>query len=229
MSRLEVSVTEDGVLKVRPLFTASIQFFTFRGVSRQDVALTIPARAWESICLSADSGDVDMGDELEVGSLTVHTRSGDIDCRVKSCQQAELKTVSGDIQMEGNAARLCAFTTSGDVQLRGPLGQVDVTTTSGDMELSGSVWKAHVKSMSGDIQLESMTLPEAMELASKSGDIEARIPDNGPFKVRASSVSGTVDLRPFAKWSWSGAADPNAPAPQYVLTSISGDVNLDKY
>ncbi len=228
MSRLDMFVTENGVLTVRTLHTASTQFFTFRGVSRQDVSLTIPARAWESIRLATDSGDVDIGDGLEVGSLSVYTRSGDIDCRVRSCQQAEFKTVSGDVSLEGNAARLCAVTTSGDVSLTGPLGQTEVTSTSGDVELSGSVWKAGVKTVSGDIRLESMTLPEAMELSSKSGDVEARIPDNGPFKVNASSVSGTVDLLPFARWSWSGAADPNAPTPRYALTSISGDVSLDK-
>ncbi len=228
LSQMDVSVTEDGVLKVRPLHTASNQFFTFRGASSMDVSLTIPARRWESIRLSTATGDVDIGDELEVGRLTVHTRSGDIDCRVKSCQQAEFKTVSGDIQMEGNAARLSAVTASGDVELRGPLGQTEVTTTSGDVELSGSVWKAAVKTASGDIRLESMTLPEVMELSSTSGDVEAHVPDNGPFKVNASSVSGTVDLRPFAQWSWSGAADPNAPVPRYTLTSISGDVSLDK-
>ena len=228
MSRLDVSVTEGGVLKVRPLHTASNQFFTFRGASSMDVSLTIPARRWESIRLSTATGDVDIGDGLEVGRLAVQTASGDINCRVKSCQRAELKTASGDVYLEGNAAQLQAGTASGDVELRGPLGQTEVTTTSGDVELSGSVWKAAVKTASGDIRLESMTLPEAMDLSSKSGDVEARVPDNGPFKVNASSVSGTVDLRPFAQWSWSGAADSNAPVPRYTLTSISGDVSLDK-
>ncbi len=229
MSRLDVAVTEDGVLTVRPLFTASNQFFTFRGASSQDVSLTVPARAWESIRVFTGGGDVDMGDELEVGRLAVSTASGDIDCRVRSCQQAEFRTTSGDVHMEGNAAQLSAVTASGDVELTGLMGQADIKTVSGDVQLSGSVWKARVKSVSGDIRLESMTLPAEMELSSTSGDIEVRIPDSGPFKVRASSTSGTVDLRPFAKWSWSGTADPHAPAPQYSLTSISGDVSLDKY
>ncbi len=228
MSRLDVSVTEDGVLKVRPLVTASNQFFTFRGASSQDVSLTIPVRAWESIRVSTGSGDVDIGYDLEVGSLAVTTASGDIDCRVKSCQQVEISTASGDVSLEGNAAALRIETASGDVELDGPVGQAEIKTASGDVELSGSVWKARVKCMSGDIRLESMTLPEAMDLSSKSGDIEVRIPDNGPFKVNASSVSGTVDLRPFAKWSWSGSADPAAPTPRYTLASISGDVSLDK-
>lgn len=228
MSRLEVFVTEDGTLKVRPLVTASNQFFAFRGVSRQDVSLTVPARTWESVRLATDSGDVDVSGELEVGSFSIHTRSGDVSCRVKSCQQAQIKSASGDVQMEGNAAALRIETASGDVELAGPVGQAEIKTTSGDVELAGSVWKASVRTASGDIRLESMTLPEAMELSSASGDVEVRIPDNGPFKVSASSVSGTVDLRPFERWSWSGDADPNAPVPRYTLTSISGDVSLDK-
>lgn len=229
MTRLNVLLTEDGVLQVRPVFTASSQFFTFRGASSQDVSLTIPARRWESIRVATGSGDVDMGDDLEVGQLTVQTASGDVECRVKSCERAEFKTGSGDVTLEGNAAQIQAETASGDVYLVGPLGQVQVNTASGDVELSGSVWKARVKSMSGDVWVKSMTLPAEMDLSSKSGDVEVRVPDNGPFKVNASSVSGTVDLRPFAQWSWSGSADPGAPVPRYCLSSISGDVSLDKY
>ncbi len=229
MSRMDVFVTEEGVLTVRPQLTASNQFFSFRGASSQDVSLTIPARRWESIRVVTANGDVDIGGELEVGLLSVRTASGDVDCRVNSCEQAEFKTASGDVSLEGNAAQAQAETASGDVSFDGPMGQVTVSTASGDTELTGSVWKARVKSMSGDVRVESMTLPAEMDLSSKSGDVEVRVPDNGPFKVNASSVSGTVDLRPFAQWSWSGAADPNAPTPQYSLSSISGDVSLDKY
>ncbi len=228
-SRLNVSVTEDGVLQVRPLYTASSQFFTFRGVSSQDVTVTIPARLWKSVRVSTATGDVDIGEELEAGRLAVQTASGDIDCRVKSCQRAEFRTGSGDIRLEGNAAQVQAETASGDVCLEGPMGQVKAATASGDVEMEGSVWKAHVKSASGDVRVQSMTLPAELDLSSKSGDVEVRVPDNGPFRVNASSVTGEVDLRPFAQWSWSGEADPNAPVPRYNLSSISGDVSLDKY
>ncbi len=227
MSRLDVSVTEDGVLKVRPLFTASNQFFAFRGASSQDVSLTIPARRWESVRVSTGSGDVDIAGALEAGRIDVLTSSGDVDCRVKSCEQARFMTASGDVRLEGNAVQVFGETASGDLSLEGPMGQVDISTASGDVELSGSVWKAHVRCMSGDILVESMTLPQEMDLSSKSGDVEARVPDNAPFRVNASSVSGTVALRPFEKWSWSGAAGDAAAAPQYSLTSISGDVSLD--
>ncbi len=229
MSRLEVSVAEDGVLKVRPLYTASTQFFTFRGASRQDVSLTVPARRWMSVRVSTATGDVDVDGQLEADRFTVQTASGDIDCQVGSCERAEFKTGSGDIYLQGNAAQLQAESASGDVHLDGPMGQVKVTTASGDVELDGSVWKAHVKSASGDILVKSMTLPAELELSSKSGDVEVWVPDDGPFKVNVSSVSGSVDLRPFAQWSWSGEADPSAPVPRYNLSSISGDVSLDKY
>ena len=228
-SRMNVFVGEDGVLKVRPLYTASNQFFTFRGASSQDVSLTVPARRWKNVRVSTATGDVDVDGELEADRLSVQTASGDIDCRVKSCERAEFRTASGDIRLEGNAVQLQAETGSGDVYLEGPMGQVKVSTASGDVELDGSVWKAHIKSASGDVRVASMTLPAEMELSSKSGDVEARVPDDGPFKVNASSVTGTVDLLPFARWSWSGSADPGAPVPRYCLSSISGDVSLDKY
>lgn len=266
LSRLDVFVTEDGVLTVRPRSTASVQFFTFRGVSSQDVSLTVPARRWESIRVCTGSGDVDMGDELETGRLTVQTTSGDIHCRVRHCGKAELKAISGDVSLEGSADEvrvetangdigcrmqscrkaelrsasgdvtlkggadeLLVKSASGDVTLTGPVGRAEVFTASGDISVSGSVGNIRASSYSGDIALESMTLPLGMELSSKSGDVSARIPDSGLFQVQVSSVSGNVDLRPFKKWSGGESADPGAPVPQYILTSVGGDVSLGKY
>ena len=266
MSRMDVFVTEDGVLTVRPRSTASVQFFTFRGVSTQDVSLTVPARRWESIRVCTGNGDVDMGGALEVERLTVQTTVGDVDCRVRSCQQAELKAISGDVSLEGSADQVRIETAngdiscrlqscwkaelrsasgdvtltggadellvksySGDVALTGPVGRTEAFTASGDISVSGPVGSIRASTYSGDIDLESITLPQGMELSSKSGDVSARIPDSGPFQVQVSSVSGSVDLRPFKKWSGAEGADPGAPVPQYTLTSISGDVSLSKY
>ena len=262
LSRLDVFVTADGVLTVQPKSTASNQFFTFRGASSQDVSLTIPARRWESIRVFTASGDVDMGGELEVDRLTVQTANGDVNCRVRSCGKARLKSASGDISLEGSVGELAVETANGDVDCRvqdcrraevrsasgdialtggaeelrvksyngdvvleGPVGEAEVFSSAGDITLSGSVAKVRAESYSGDIHVESMTLPDAMALSSKSGDVSARIPDNGPFQVQISSIGGRVDLRPFRKWP--GTED--ACERRYTLTSIGGDVSLSKY
>lgn len=227
VDKLEIYATEEGVLTVRERPTAIGQLFTLRGLTSADVSLTIPARRWERVRVTTANGDMDMGDDLEVGELDVRTACGDLDCRVRSCGTLRVKSASGDIDLSGNVETLRAETASGDVELRGPVGEAAVTTASGDVELAGSVVRARVKSMSGDITVASMTLPMGLELSSKSGDVEARIPDTGPFAVRLNTFSG--EARYDFPRRWAEAAGPDDPRPQYTLSSVSGDVMIRKY
>ena len=224
---LEVFTAGDGTLTVREKRWASSQFFSFRGLSRTDVSLTIPARRWESIRVCTVAGDVDMSGGLEVGKLTLRTANGDLACRVKSCQWAKVQSASGDVHLEGDFAAVQVDAASGDVELSGPVGEANVTTASGDVELSGPVGWVKVRAMSGDVSVKSSALPAGMELSSKSGDVCARIPDSGPFSVALKSVSGDVHYG-FPQW-WAADAPAGEERPRYSLTSISGDVTLEKY
>ena len=217
MEKLEVFTSPSGTLTVRKKPTASSQFLSLRGMSWAEVSVTVPARRWERIRIYTAGGDVDMGDGLEIGELSVRTASGDVDCRVASCDQAQFKTASGDVEARGNFVSLRAETASGDVELEGPLGEADITTASGDIDVSGSVARVKAGTMSGDVDVESMTLPQAMDLTSKSGDIKARIP-SGAFTASLRSVSGDTDMSDFPAQA--------GPGPHYTLSSVSGDVTL---
>lgn len=228
VDRLDIFVSEAGVFTVREKRTASNQFFSFRGMSSADVKLTIPARVWDGIRVVTASGDVDIGDGLRADKLDVRTANGDLDCQVETCGSLSFKSASGDMSCEGHVERLRAETASGDVELDGSVGEAVITTASGDVTLSGTVGVVRAKSMSGDIQVESRTLPAGMELSSKSGDVQARIPDTGPFAVRLHTVSGEVDYRFPRQWN-PGDIPGESTAPQYTLSSVSGDVILEKY
>ena len=221
--KLDVFTAPDGTLTVRKKPTASSVFFSLRGMSWGEVSLTVPARRWESVAISTASGDVDMGGGLEIGELSVRTASGDVECRVNSCEKAQFKTASGDIEARGNFVSLRAETASGDVELDGPLGEVTISTASGDIELDGSVARVKAGTMSGDVHVESMTMPQAMTLSSKSGDVEAHIPVMGPFKADLRSVSGDTDMDDFGAWPVGDGSEPH-----YTLTSVSGDVALKR-
>ena len=221
LGKLDVFTAPDGTLTVRKKPTASNQFFSLRGVSRAEVSLTIPARRWESMRITTISGDVDMGGGLEVGELSVRTASGDVECRVNSCDKAVFKTASGDVEARGNFVALRVETASGDVDINGPVGEADISTASGDIELDGSVARVKAGTMSGDVHVQSMTMPQAMALSSKSGDVEAHIPAIGPFKADLRSVSGDTDMDDFGSW-------PVGDGPHYTLSSVSGDVALKR-
>ncbi len=224
--RLEIFTSEEGVLTVRQRYTASGQFFSFRGISGTDVSLTVPAKKWDSIRIATSCGDVGI-DGLAADRIAVSTASGDIDCRIDACGRGELKTASGDIRCRGNWQSILAETVSGDVEQEGAVDEARVTTVSGDVEMEGTVTGARVRSMSGDIQLRSGMLPRELDLSSKSGDIDVRLPgDAGPFHARLDTVSGQA--RYDFPGAWTSASAPEDGVPAYKLASISGDVSLKK-
>ena len=225
--RLTVTVAEDGTLLVRCNPTASNDFFFARGFSSSaNVDLTVPGKHYRRVRVASASGDMDLGDGLETDDLVLHAASGDVMARLNTCARARVKTASGYIDLRGAVEDLRVDTASGDVDMDGPVGQASVVTMSGDVELTGSVARAQVKTMSGDVTVSSMTLPQSLELSSKSGDVEARVPDAGPFAVQLRSVSGDVDYR-FPR-EWADAANAG-DRPRFTLASISGDVTLRKY
>ena len=234
---LDVTCSADGVLTIREGRTASSSFFSRRGFFSADVELYIPRRHWESIDLHTVSGDVDIGqDGLDIDRLTVQTANGDLSVRLRACSQLRFKSASGDLDLSGACDSLKAETASGDITLRGQVEDAALKSASGDIELEGLVNQFRGSTMSGDVHLETSRLPQVMEMSSKSGDLEARIPDSGPFTVQCGTVSGDITSDFFEgristrHFSFSYGPDvvPEA-APVYRMETVSGDVSLRKF
>ena len=109
-------------------------------------------------------------------------------------------------------------------------------SASGDIELEGTVSRFCGSTMSGDVRLETSQLPQMMELSSMSGDLEARIPDSGPFSVHCKTVSGDITSDFFdgvistRSFSFSYSLDGSAgDAPVFRMETVSGDVSLERY
>lgn len=227
---LDVTCSADGVLTIREGRTASSSFFSRRGFRSADVELFLPRRHWETISVATTSGDVDIDrDGLDIDRLTVKTASGDLNCRLRACGQLTFNSASGDLDLEGACTDLHAETMSGDIALRGQVETAVLKTASGDVELSGLVRRFYGHSTSGDVQVETSQLPEAMELSSKSGDCEARLPDAGPFTLRYKTVSGDVDLAFPFQYTGGCAVYGDGTGPAYSMTTVSGDVTLERY
>ncbi len=227
---LDVTCSADGVLTIREGRTASSSFFSRRGICSADVELYLPSRHWETISISTGSGDVEFDyDGLDVDDLTVNTGSGDLNLRLSACGQFSFRSGSGDLELTGPCARLKVETASGDVSLRGDLDQADVHTASGDIELRGSVQRIRAAAVSGDVEIATSAFPEAMDLSSKSGDVEARIPDAGPFSVRMKTVSGEMECSFPVNYANGVCVYGDGSGPAYSLSSVSGSVELGRY
>lgn len=226
---LDVTCSADGVLTIREGRTASSSFFSRRGFCSADVELYLPRRHWEMISVSTSSGavDIDRG-ELDVGRLSVHTMSGDLDARLQACGELNFKSASGDIELKGGCARLRAETMSGDITLRGEVEDAALKSASGDIELEGLASQFRASSVSGDVRVEVSQMPRLMDLSSKSGDCEARIPDAGPFSLHMKTVSGELSCEFPVDYVDGLHVYGDGSGPRYSMTTVSGDVSLER-
>lgn len=184
-------------------------------------------KACRALCFKSTSGDLEL--EGACGDLTANTMSGDISLRRGQFGTARVKTASGKLELEGTCENLTAETMSGDISLcQGELGTARLKTASGDIELEGTAGSVWCSSMSGDVSVTTSVLPGTMELSSKSGDLEASIPDAGPFSVRMKTVSGELSSSFQANFVNGVFVYGDGSGPAYSMTSVSGSVALDR-
>lgn len=209
--RLDIRRSEDGILSVRPDKTAASTFFSVRGLVSNHVYLLLPMRHWESLLFTTVNGDVDIYDPIDTALLSVRTTSGDMD----------LHGVTGHVQFDS---------ASGDADLNGSYDSVDIKTISGDVDLDGFVQTLRFTSVSGDADLRLMTPPQILEISTKSGDCDIRVPDGQGFSVNYHTVSGDLETN----FSLVDSGTTRSRQAVYLdggestmsISSVSGDLSL---
>lgn len=131
----------------------------------------------------------------------VHRVSVTIRIPQNSKAQLNLKTVSGEVEIEGaNFQDLSVTTVSGDINAE--------KTSSENM---------HLKSVSGDIEIKSSTVKSA-DLFSVSGDVKLKLSNADKVKYDLQSLSG--DIEQIAKGS------PQSDAGLVRVQTTSGDIEI---
>lgn len=209
--QLDIRLSEEGILSIRPDKTAAATFFSMRGLVSNDVYLVLPLRHWEGIGITTVNGDVDVYDPIDVDVLTIKTASGDVD----------LHGVTGSVQIDS---------ASGDADLYGAYSAAAINTASGDIDLEGSIHSIRCATASGDVDLRMTTLPQTLEASTKSGDCEVRIPDGLGFTLSFRTVSGELETNfalvgPIASRSGE-AVYLDGGACSMSISSVSGDLSL---
>lgn len=103
-----------------------------------------------------------------------------------------VKTISGDLRVQGVSGDLSLNTVSGDIALVGVQGFADMKTVSGDLDLRDGVFSGSLATVSGDIEV-SGRLSGELRLKSISGDIELRA--EASHAVSANSTSGDLKVQ----------------------------------
>ena len=152
------------------------------------------------------SADTDVSGHL--GVLEVNSVSGDVRGRGEVAEDATVKTVSGDVELERVDGDLAVQSVSGDVRAQAVAGSVDT------------------KSVSGDIRLEALTAGDA-RFSSVSGDIEIGIAQGSLLDVDAGSTSGDLASEvPLASEPPPGESAVTSPTVVLRGRTVSGDVRV---
>ena len=230
VERLDVRLSEDGVLSVRQGNTASSSFFFLRGLAAADVELTLPRRYWDFLQLSTVNGDVELDEGLEAGRLSIKATSGDIRFTQVNCERIVFKSASGALDASATRGSRHPETTTAAVPREPALRAVRPGTSSGDIDITGSVQELRCISASGDVQVRTTVVPQRLEVSSKSGDCEIYMPGGEGFVLQFSTVSGDLDTD-FPLVGPVGARSGEAihldgGGRTFHITSVSGDISL---
>jgi hypothetical protein len=204
----EVEIRQDGnrvVVEYRGKgkFGFSLSPFSLVFGSELRVRATVPHSA--GIKVKTASADTRLDGRF--GQLGVNSVSGDVRLHGEAAGGANLKTVSGDAELDRVAGDLTAHTVSGDLRIGPVAGSSDV------------------KTVSGDIRLQAVTVGD-VRFTSVSGDVEIGIAEGSAVDVDAGSTSGDLSSEvPLGSEPIEGEAEAG---PTVVLRgrTVSGDVKV---
>jgi hypothetical protein len=105
-----------------------------------------------------------------------------------------VKSVSGDVTLDGVTSDITAQTVSGDLETRQLAGALKFTTVSGELTVvNGRSDKVKAETVSGDLTLDLDLLSGGrIDVSSVSGDLTLRMPEHVGMDVEVKTMSGAL-------------------------------------
>ena len=124
---------------------------------------------------------------------------------------SEIKTVSGDIEMDTGRGHISLSTVSGDIDAKDLDGKIYLSSVSGDVNDANSTGRINLRSVSGSIETSStasevslsavsgdidfdLASVEEFDLSTVSGDIKGKFGLDSDGHLKMSTVSGNMSL-----------------------------------
>lgn len=136
------------------------------------------------------SSDVDL--KNLTNDISVKTVSGDIKA-VELSENIELSSVSGTLNTENLSGKVSLSTVSGDIKDKNSSGRLQLQAVSGEIKSDSKANEVFVNNISGSSQLKLAKVDE-LKMSSVSGDSEISLFLQQSGVVKASSVSGEIEL-----------------------------------
>jgi hypothetical protein len=112
-----------------------------------------------------------------------------------AADRTAVKSVSGDVTLDGVRSDISAQTVSGDLETRELGGTLSFRTVSGDLTVvRGESDTVTAETVSGDLTLDLELRPGGrIDCTSVSGDVTVRMPETAGIRVEARTMSGLLD------------------------------------
>ena len=143
----------------------------------QEIVITLPAEAYQSLWLRTVSGDIALTGNLKIAETTIESTSGDITMAGLEGDALSILTTSGDLELHRVVLtkKMNLESTSGDIEAEAcNAPEILIDTTSGDVE---ATWLTEKKFMIDTVSGEREVPPsaettETCTVKTVSGDIE---------------------------------------------------------
>lgn len=107
----------------------------------------------------------------------------------------EVRTASGDFDIENIEGNIDIRTASGDVEAKHLKGKdISIKGASSDIELKDATGVFSVKTASGEVQVEGIIINGRSEFKTASGDVDVKLAKSAEFDLTLASASGDAVL-----------------------------------
>lgn len=164
---LDVEV-HDGVVELTDTFEGDVKIVS-------DYAEVCMNRV-KGTYIDVEAGEGDVQAVVLQGNVSVRSTQGNIDIAKVQGPSFKLNTRDGDVQARAIYADYTSVTSlSGSVRMGGAQGNTKIRTTEGNVEVAGVEGRLVVETDAGDVEAQ-LSVPEAVSLRSRTGDIAISVP-----------------------------------------------------